>query len=262
MLPGVGVAFSFATVNYLHESLMERVLTGGLVMTTRIKDRQEGGRLLARLLFDYAGQKDVLVLAIPSGGVPVAVAIVQELGCSMDVLVVRTLNLPQHDPWQPEIIMGALAPGRVRVVDVGVLTSATVQPQDLEQVVAFEQKELDRLQLLYRGDRPFPDLRERTVILATDAIVIGSTMEAAIKAVRAKGAVRAVAVAPVGLASTCEHVQRLADEFVCLLQTPEFCSLALWYDDPRYTTDEEILSLLALADQSKNLVGTEVLARS
>ena len=260
MLPGVGVACSFATVNSLHESLMERVLTGGLVMTTRIKDRQEGGRLLARLLFDYVGQKDVLVLAIPSGGVPVAVAIVQELGCSMDVLVVRTLNLPQHDPWQPEIIMGAVAPGRVRVVDVGVLTSAKVQPRDLEQMVAFEQKELDRLQRLYRGDRPFPDLRERTVILATDAKVIGSTMEAAIKAVRAKGAVRAVAVAPVGLASTCEHVQLFADEFVCLLQTPEFCSLALWYDDPRYTTDEEILSLLALADQGKDLAGTEVLA--
>ena len=229
----------------------------GLVMTTRIKDRHEGGRLLARLLAEYAGHKDLMVLAIPSGGVPVAAAIVQELGCSMDVLVVRTLNLPQHDPWQMEIVMGAVAPDGVRALDLGVLTSANVQPQDLEQVVAFEQKELDRLQRLYRGDRPFPDLRERTVILATDAIVIGSTMEAAIKAARAHGAVRAVAVAPVGLATTCEHVQRIADEFVCLLQSPDFCSLALWYDDPRYTTDEEILSLLALADQAKDLVGTE-----
>ena len=213
---------------------------------TRIKDRPEGGRMLGSVLADYAGHKDVLVLAIPSGGVPVAAAIVQELGCSMDVWVVRTLNLPQHDPWQLDIVMGAVAPGGIRALDLGVLTSAKVQPQELEQVVAFEQKELDRLQRLYRGDRPFPDLRGRTVILAADAIVIGSIMEAAIKAARAKGVVRAVAVAPVGLASTCEQVKPIADEFVCLLQTPDFCSLALWYDDPRYTTDEEVRSLLAL----------------
>jgi putative phosphoribosyl transferase len=211
----------------------------------RFKDRHEGGRLLAGLLADYAARKDVLILAIPSGGVPVAVALARELACEMDVLVVRTLNLPQHDPWQPEIVMGAVAPGGVRALDVGVLTSAKVQPQDLEQVIAFEQQELDRVKRLYRGDRPFPDLRGRTVILATDAMVIAWNMEAAIKAVRAKGAVRAVAVAPVGLASTCEHVQCFADELVCLLQSPDFCSLALWYDDPRDTTNEEVRSLLA-----------------
>jgi putative phosphoribosyl transferase len=211
----------------------------------RFKDRHEGGRLLSGLLADYAARKDVLILAIPSGGVPVAVALARELACEMDVLVVRTMNLPQHDPWQPEIVMGAVAPGGVRALELGVLTSAKVQPQDLEQVIAFEQQELDRLQRLYRGDRAVPDLRGRTVILVTDAIVIGSTMEAAIKAVRDKGAVRAVAVAPVGLASTCEHVQRFSDEFVCLLQSPDFCSLALWYDDPRYTTNDEVRSLLA-----------------
>jgi len=211
----------------------------------RFKDRHEGGRLLAGLLADYAGRKDVLILAIPLGGVPVAAALARELACEMDVLVVRMLNLPQHDPWQPEIVMGAVAPGGVRAVDVGVLAAAKVQPQDLDQVVAFEHQELDRLKRLYRGDRPFPDLRGRTVILATDAIVIGSTMEAAIKTVRAEGAVRAVAVAPVGLASTCGQVQRFADEFVCLHQSPDFCSLALWYDDPRSTTDEEVRSLLA-----------------
>ena len=210
----------------------------------RFKDRHEGGRVLAGLLSDYARRKDVLILAIPSGGVPVAAELARELACEMDVLVVRTLNLPQHDPWQPEIVMGAVAPGGVRALDLGVLTSAKVQPQDLEQVVAFEQQELDRLQRLYRGGRPFRDVRGRTVILATDAVVIGSTMEAAIEAVRAKGAVRAVAVAPVGLASTCEHVQRFADEIVCPLQSPDFCSLALWYDDPRDTTNEEVRSLL------------------
>ncbi len=214
-------------------------------MTTRLKDRHEGGRLLGRLLADYASRKDVLVLAIPPGGVPVAAAIVQELGCSMDVLVVRTLNVPQHNPWEREIVMGAVAFGGVRVLDLGVLTSAKVHPQELEQVVAFEQQELERLQRLYRGDRPFPDLQRLTVILATDAIVNSSIMEAAIKAVRVKGAVRVVAATPVGLASTCERVQRIGDECVCLLQSPDFCSLALWYDDPRYTTDDEVRSLLA-----------------
>jgi putative phosphoribosyl transferase len=133
----------------------------------------------------------------------------------------------------------------VRVLDFGVLTSAKVHPQELEQVVTFEQQELERLQRLYRGDRPFPDLQQRTVILATDAIVNGCLMEAAIKAVQAKGAVRVVAAAPIGLASTCEHVQRVGDGCVCLLQSPSFCSLALWYDDPRYTTDDEVRSLLA-----------------
>jgi putative phosphoribosyl transferase len=210
--------------------------------------------MLARLLADYAGRKDVLVMAIPPGGVPVAAAIVQELGCSMDVLVVRTLNLPQHDPWQPEIVMGAVAPGGVRVLDFGILTSARVQPQDLEQVVAFEQREVDRLQRLYRGDRPFPELRGCTVILVNDAVVIGSTMQAAIEAARATGAMRAVVAAPVGLASTCEQVQAISDQFVCLLRSPDFCSLALWYDDPRATTDDEVRSLLAshLQDQHRN----------
>jgi putative phosphoribosyl transferase len=214
-------------------------------MTTRFKDRQEGGRSLAHLLADYAGRKDVLALAIPSGGVPVAAAIAQELECVMDVLMVRTLNVPWHDPWQVETVMGAVASGGVRVLDFGVLTSAKVQPQELEQVVAIEQQELERLQQLYRGDRPFPDLRGRTVVLATDAIVIGSSMEAGIRAARAKGAARVVVATPVGLASTCEHVQAIADEFMCLLQSPDFCSLALWYDDPRYTTDDEVRSLLA-----------------
>ena len=214
-------------------------------MTTRLKDRHEGGQLLGRLLADYAGRNEVLVLAIPSGGVPVAAGIVQELGCSMDVLVVRTLNVPQHNPWELEIVMGAVAPGGVRVLDFGVLPSAKVHPQELEQVVAFEQQELERLQRLYRGDRPFPDLQRRTVILSTDAIVNSSIMEAAIKAVRAKGAVRVVAATPVGLTSTSEHVQRIADEYVSLCQSPDFCSLALWYDDARYITDHEVGSLLA-----------------
>jgi len=214
-------------------------------MTTRFKDRHEGGELLARLLVNYAGRKDVLVLAIPPGGVPVAAAIAQGLECAMDVLTVRTLNVPQHHPWDLEIVMGAVAPGGVRVLDSEVLTYAKIQPREVEQVVAFEQQELERLQRLYRGDIPFPDLRGRTVILASDAIVIGSAMEAAIKAVRAKGAARVLAATPAGLASTCEHVQRMGDEFVCLHQSSDYCSLALWYDDPRYTTYEEIRSLLA-----------------
>lgn len=214
---------------------------------TRFKDRQEGGRSLAYLLDDYAGRKDVLVLAIPSGGVPVAAAIAQQLKCEMDVLTVRTLQVPQHDPWQQEIIMGAVAPGGVCALDSGILTSTKVQPQEVEQMVAFEQQESERLQRLYRGDRPFPDLRGRTVVLATDAIVIGSSIEVGIRAVRAKGAARVVIATPVGLASTCEHVQRIADEFVCLFRSPDFCSLASWYDDPRYTTDNEVRSLLGAA---------------
>jgi len=174
-------------------------------MTTRLKNRDEGWRLLARLLAHYAGRKDVVVLGIPSGGVRVAVAIAEELECAVDLLMVRTLNAPQHDPWQREVIIGAVAPGGVCVLDSGTLTSAKVHPQELEQVVAIEQQELERLQRLYRGDRSFPDLRGRTVVLATDAILVGSSIEAGIRAARAKGAVRVVVATPVGLASACEH---------------------------------------------------------
>jgi len=216
-------------------------------MTTRFKDRHEGGRLLAQPLADYAGHKDVLVLAISSGGVPVAAAIAQQLKCEMDVLTVRTLHVPQHDPWQQEIVMGAVAPGGVCVLDSGMVASAKVHPQEVEQVVAIEQQELERLQRLYRGDSPFPDLRGRTVVLATDAIVIGSSIEAGIRAARAKGAARVVVATPVALAAICEHVERIADEFVCLFRSPDFCSLASWYDDPRYTTDNEVRSLLSPA---------------
>jgi len=217
----------------------------------RLKDRHEGGRLLAGLLSNYTRVKDMQVLAIPPGGAPVAAALARELGCTMDVLVVLALNVPQHDPWAAEMVMGAAAPGGVRVLDPGVLTSSKVQPQELEQVTAFEQREVDRLERLYRGDRPYPELRGRSVILVSDAIVIESTMRAAIECVRAKGAVWVVAAAPAGLASTCEQVQRIADEFVCPLQSPYFCSVALWYDDPRNTTDEEVQFLLAphLLDQ-------------
>jgi putative phosphoribosyl transferase len=136
----------------------------------RFKARHEGGRALVSLLAEFAGHKDVLVLAIPSGGVPVAAALARELSCEMDVLVGRPLNVPQHDPWQPDIVMGAVAIGGVRVVDSGVLTSSNVRHQDLEQVTAFEEREIDRLQRLYRGDRPFPELQGRSVILATDAM--------------------------------------------------------------------------------------------
>ena len=216
-------------------------------MRTRLKNRDEGGRLLACLLSHYARREDVVVLGVPPGGVHVAVAIAEELECAVDLLMVRTLNVPQHDPWQREIIMGAVAPGGLCVLDSGMLTSAKVHPQELEQVVAFEQQELERLQRLYRGDRSFPDLRGRTVVLETDAILVGSSMEAAIRAVRDKGAVRIVVATPVGLASVCGQLQRIADEFVCPLRSPDHCSLALWYDDPRYITDDEVRSLLAPA---------------
>jgi putative phosphoribosyl transferase len=214
-------------------------------MITRFKDRYAGGQSLAHLLVDYAGRKDVLVLGIPPGGVPVAAAIAQSLECAMDVLTVRTLNVPQHDPWQLEIPMGAVTLGGVRVVDYEVVTSARVQSQELEQVVAFERQELERLHRLYRGDRPFADLRGRTVIVATDAIITGSVIDAAARAIRANGAARVLAATPVGLTLACEHVQRIGAEFVCLHNSRDYCSPAVWYDDPREPTYQEIRALLA-----------------
>lgn len=214
-------------------------------MLKRFKDRRKGGHLLAGLLTSYADRKDVVVLAIPPGGTLVGAAIAQELGCPLDVMVVRPLNAPQHNPWESEIVMGAIACGGVRVLDADAITFSKVQPHELELVTDFELRESNRLDRLYRDDLPFPELQDRCVILATDAIVNGWTMRAAIEAARAKGAARVVVAAPAGAAVTCDQVRAVADEFVCLLETPDFCSLALWYDDPRNISDQEVRTLVA-----------------
>jgi putative phosphoribosyl transferase len=213
-------------------------------MAQRFTDRIEAGRDLAAALAPrYGGRSDVLVLGLPRGGVPVAYEIATALDAPLDVFVVRKLGLPGHE----EFGIGAIASGGVRVVDDAVLRSYGIDQEMLEGLTARERRELERREQLYRDDRPFPTVQDRTVILVDDGLATGSTMRAAVAALRAE-APRAIAIAvPVGARETCEAMSQLVDDLVCL-ETPEpFYAVGLWYDNFEQTDDEEVHDLLERA---------------
>jgi putative phosphoribosyl transferase len=185
----------------------------------------------------------VLVLALPRGGVPVGFEVARALGAPLDVFVVRKLGLP----WQEELAIGALASGGVRVLDLDLIRVAGVSDEQLERITATEQLELERRERLYRGDRPFPDLTGKTVLLVDDALATGSTMKAAVAALREEGPARVVVAVPVGSPDTCGLLGEIADDVVCA-ETPEpFRAVSLWYDDFSQTTDDEVHELIVQA---------------
>lgn len=203
-------------------------------------DRRQAGAVLGDRLSQFAGRGDVVVLALPRGGVPVGYAVAHALGAALDVFVVRKLGLPGH----PELAMGAIASGGVRVLDEDLIQVARVSAADLERVTATEQAELERRERQYRGGRPFPDLRAKTVILVDDGLATGSTMRAAVEALRQKGPARIVVGVPVAAPETCDAFRTIADDIVCA-ETPEpFRAVGLWYDDFSQTTDDEVHELL------------------
>jgi putative phosphoribosyl transferase len=209
-------------------------------MDARYRNRREAGQRLAQHLLAYANRPDVIVFGLPRGGIPVAHEIAQTLHAPLDVFVVRKLGVP----WHPELAMGAIAAGGVRVVDEGLMNYAGVTPADLERVTAAERAELERRELRYRGNRPFPSVRDRTVILVDDGLATGATMRAAVTALRAGNPERIVVAVPVAAAETCEGFQGVADEIVCA-ETPErFGAVGFWYEDFSQTTDEEVFELL------------------
>lgn len=208
-------------------------------------DRVEAGRQLAARLTSYANRHDVVVLALPRGGVPVAFEVAKALGAPLDVFLVRKLGVPGH----PELAMGAIAAGGVRVLSPDLIDTLGIPPALVEQVAVREHLELDRRDRLYRGGRPLPVLSGRTIILVDDGLATGSTMEAAIAALREHHPARIVVAAPVGARETCERLTTLADEVVCA-QTPEpFSAVGLWYTKFDQTTDEEVIDLLNRASQ-------------
>ena len=212
-------------------------------MQSRFRDRRDAGRRLAASLAKYANRPDVVVLALPRGGVPVGYEVATALGVPLEVFVVRKLGLPGHD----EFAMGAIASGGVTVLDQDLLRIARVSEADLRRVIAAEEKELARRERQYRGDRPFPDLRGKTVILVDDGLATGSTMRAAVEALRQEGPARIVVAVPVSSPEICDAFRDLADEVVCA-ETPEpFRAVGLWYGDFSQTTDEEVHELLERA---------------
>jgi len=211
-------------------------------------NRREAGRILASLLMKYADRDDVLVLALPRGGVPVGFEVAQALRAPLDVFIVRKLGVPGHD----ELAMGAIATGGVRVLNDDVVISLELEPKVIDAVAAKEGKELARRERLYRGARPSPDVHGRTVILVDDGLATGSTMRAAVAALRKQRPARIVVAVPVAAPETCEEFKTEVDEVVCAATPRMFNGVGRWYGDFSQTTDEEVHELLA---QARSCVG-------
>jgi putative phosphoribosyl transferase len=212
------------------------------VFGLRFRDRIEAGQLLGReLAARFVNASDAIVLALPRGGVPVGYEVAKAVGAPLDVFIVRKLGVPDHE----ELAMGAIASGGVRVLNHEVIDYARVTPQQLDAVTSREERELSRREAEYRGNRAPLDVRGRTVIVVDDGLATGSTMRAAVEALRAMEPKRVIVAVPVGAAQTCEEFREIADEIVCL-RTPEpFEAVGLWYDDFTQTTDAEVHALLS-----------------
>lgn len=210
------------------------------------RDRTDAGRRLARKLEQYARRTDVLVLALPRGGVPVAYEIARTLGAAMDVLVVRKLGTP----GQPELAMGAIASGGTRVVNHDVVKALRIDAETLERVARDETAELQRRERAYRGQRPFPDLQGKTVILVDDGVATGSTLRAGLQALRSLGPARIVLAIPHGPRSSVQSLAREADELVCLAMPEPYLAVGQWYQVFDQTSDAEVRDLLRRAASS------------
>jgi putative phosphoribosyl transferase len=207
------------------------------------RDRADAGRVLAADLAGYAGRSDVLVLALPRGGVPVAYEVARALGAPLDVFLVRKLGLPGHE----EFAMGAIASGGIRLINEQVVRAYGVTDGEIEAIASAEQRELDRRERSYRDGRPLPDLAGRTVILIDDGLATGATMQAAVLALREESPARIVVAVPVAAAETCDELRLLVNEIVCAETPTPFYAVGLWYEDFAQTTDEEVHELLSAA---------------
>jgi putative phosphoribosyl transferase len=207
------------------------------------KDRTDAGRHLAHKLRSYAGRSDVLVLALPRGGVPVAFEVAQALGAPLDVFIVRKLGMPQYQ----ELAIGAIASGGVRVLNEALIRTAGVSQADIEAVTAAEERELNRRLRRYRGDEPLPEVAGRTVILIDDGLATGSTMQAAVTALRQERPAAIVVAVPIAPPETCDAFRGLVDDVVCAVTPEPFYGVGLWYEDFSQTTDEEVHELLERA---------------
>jgi len=209
------------------------------------RNRTEAGRVLAQELSAYANRDDVIVLALPRGGVPVAFEVAHALHAPLDVFVVRKLGVPGHE----ELAMGAIASGGVLVIEPSVVEDLSIPMEVVLDVAAREEQERLRREREYRGDRPAPEVRGRTVILVDDGLATGSTMRAAVAALKKLQPAKIVVAVPVAVRSTCEELAEEVDEVVCA-RTPEpFYGVGEWYADFSQTTDEEVRELLARAER-------------
>ncbi len=203
-------------------------------------DRNQAGSVLADLLKNYAKRTDVIILALPRGGVPVAYQVATKLSLPLDIFIVRKLGVPGHE----ELAMGAIASGGIAVFNEEVVQMLHIQQDAIDKIQKSEQEELSRRELVYRGKRPFPELSGKTVILVDDGIATGYTMRAAIAALKQKKPAKIIVAVPVAARSTCDEIAPLVDELICPMRPNNFYAVGLWYNDFAQTTDDEVMELL------------------
>jgi predicted phosphoribosyltransferase len=214
-------------------------------MTPRFfQNRRDAGRQLAARLKNFVDRNDVQVLALPRGGVPVGFEVARVLEAPLDVFVVRKLGVPGHE----ELGMGAIASGGVRVVDEQLIELFGLSEADLAEVTARERMELKRRETLYRGNRPPPEIRGKTVMLVDDGLATGATMKAAIAALRQQEPRSVIVAVPVAALETCEDLRTIADDVICAFMPEPFVAVGRWYRDFSQTSDEEVRSLLKTQD--------------
>lgn len=213
----------------------------------RYKNRKEAGQVLADNLKTYANHEDVIVLALPRGGVPVAYEVAKQLKVPLDVFIVRKLGVPGHE----ELAMGALATGEAIVFNEEIVESLKVSPKAIEQVIEQESQELKRRELAYRGNRPFPNLKDKTVILVDDGIATGASIRAAIVALRRFKPKEIIIAVPVAEINTCKAIAKIADKVICPLKPEHFYAVGAWYEYFDQTSDAEVKELLEQAGDAE-----------
>jgi putative phosphoribosyl transferase len=206
----------------------------------KIRNREEAGKRLAEELSAYKNRKDVWVLGLPRGGVPVAEQIAWALEAPLEVFIVRKLGVPGHQ----ELAMGAIASGGVRVMNMDIVRSLGISEEQIVKVADAEQRELQRREKQYRGDSPALSLSGKIVILVDDGVATGATMRVAIKALRELGLQKLVVAVPVAPPDTCEVLSREVDELVCPLRPSPFHAISLWYEDFPQVGDETVTRIL------------------
>lgn len=210
------------------------------------RGRRDAGKKLAQRLLKYAGREDVIVLALPRGGVPVAYEVASALKSPLNIFIVRKLGWPGHE----EMAIGAIASGGVRVLNEDIVRHLNIPDTVIEAVAQRELRELERREQAYRGDRPPPELKSRTVILIDDGLATGASMRAAIVGVRAHSPAAIVVAVPTAALETCEALEPEVDQIICATTPEPFYGVSKWYADFSQTTDEEVRLLLEEANQN------------
>ena len=208
-------------------------------------DRYEAGKVLAEYLKQYQNKPDVIVLALPRGGVPVAFEIAKSLNAPLDVFIVRKLGVP----WHEELAMGAIASGGTVIFNDNIVQQLNITKPIINQVIDTEENELKRREIMYRGKRPFPNLKNKTIILVDDGIATGATMKVAIKGLREHSPAKIIVAAPVAALETYEEIEKLVDHIICPLVPTDFYAVAKWYVNFPQTSDEEVFDIMSKAKE-------------